>query len=59
MKPRIRVATTPEGNIEATTGATHRLVVDRRNGAVTESNVREGTDLFRWLVRAARKLVNK
>lgn len=55
MKPKIRCAWTKDGNIEATAGATHRLVVDTRTGNVLESNVAEGTDMFRWLVTAARK----
>lgn len=59
MKPAIRCAWTKDGDIEATAGATHRLVVDSRTGAVKESNVSEGTDMFRWLVRAAREHVTK
>jgi hypothetical protein len=56
-KPAIRCAATPDGDIEACAGATHRLVVDRRTGAVLQSNVSEGTDMFCWLVRAARQHV--
>jgi hypothetical protein len=55
MKPYIRTALTADGNIEATAGATHRLVVDTSTGNVIESNVSEGTDMFRWLVKEARK----
>jgi hypothetical protein len=54
MKPHIRVALTADGHIEAAAGATHRLVIDERTGDVLSTNVSEGTDLFRWLVIAAR-----
>lgn len=57
--PKIRLAATVDGDIEAAAGATHRMVIDRRTGDVLQSNVAEGTDMFRWLVRAAREHVSK
>lgn len=64
MMPKIRVAVTLDGEIEATTPnannprAPHRVVVDRRApGRVLAKNVATGSDLFRWLVRAAREHV--
>ena len=56
--PRIRCAYTPEGNIEAVQRdePTWRVVVvDCRDGNVIEiSGVKEGSTMFRLLVRAAR-----
>lgn len=55
-----RVTLTADGNIEAATvfsNTIHRVTIDRRTGDVIEeqTNVKEGTDAFRRLVRAARK----
>lgn len=57
-----RVAYTRDGNIEAATvfsNTIHRVVVEPRTGNVIEdeTNVIEGTDAFRRLVRAARKFI--
>lgn len=57
-----RLAVMPDGTIEATTPnpdsprVPFRVVIERRApGNVIESNVREGTDTFRHLVKAARQ----
>jgi hypothetical protein len=57
MVLNIRCATMPDGNIEACVylDLSRRLVIDVRSGAVIDSNVEEGTDDFRLLVREARK----
>lgn len=55
--PYIRCAWTLDGEIEAVHGP-HRLVVDSRTGRVVlGNNVKEGTDMFRWLVKEARRHV--
>lgn len=60
----IRLALTPDGAIEATTPNPNyprdpwRVVIDRRApGRVIENNTPQGSDVFRWLVRAARQHV--
>lgn len=56
MKPKhIRCGLTADGHVEAAVDISSRLVIDRRTGKVLESTVREGTDMFRWLVTEARK----
>jgi hypothetical protein len=57
MAPPIRVATKIDGTIEAATYPPmhHRLEMDRQTGAVTYCTDKEGSDMFRWLVRAARE----
>lgn len=59
MKPYVRCATTPDGEIEAViVGAPQfKMIVDRVSGAVIRSSAHEGTDEFRWMVRAAREHV--
>lgn len=63
MKPdNIRCALTPLGNIEAAlvvAGVTRRVVVDVQTGELLDFNVYRDSDLFRWLVRAAREHVRK
>lgn len=56
-EPEIRCALTCNGDIEAAMWSSPHLnlVIDRRTGAVIKANVKEGSDEFRWLVRAARK----
>lgn len=58
MKPEIRCATMPNGDIEAAFmrgKVIVRLAIDPRLDHVTEATVAEGTDEFRWLVIEARK----
>ena len=50
----IRVAYTPDGDIEAAYPHGERVVIDSRTGDVVANNVGEGSDVFRRLVRAAR-----
>lgn len=59
------LAVTPDGTIEATAfnpnapRVPHRVVIERRApGNVISSNVPEGSDIFRQLVRAARQHVS-
>jgi len=59
-----RIAVTPDGTIEATAFNPNaprfpfRVVIERRApGNVIESNVPEGSDIFRILVKAARQYV--
>lgn len=61
MKTKIRVALTADGDIEAaaTYDPTWRVVIDRRTGEVKTATVLEGFELFRALVRAARKEMNQ
>ena len=58
MKPKnIRVAATEEGDLEASFGlgvTTKWVLMDRRTGRVIDTNVKRGSDAFRWLVNAAR-----
>lgn len=60
MKPNVRCGLTAEGNIEAALDMRYRLVCDVCTGNVIEKTaaVKEGTDIFRWLVQAARKHCN-
>jgi hypothetical protein len=54
---RIRLATRPNGDIEAAVGLgveVKCLTIDPRTGEVTHSDIHEGAALFRQLVRAAR-----
>jgi hypothetical protein len=57
MIPNIRCGLTAEGHVEAcaVVDSAYRVVVDRCTRNVIYATVREGTDEFRWLVRAARK----
>ena len=60
MKPNIRCATMPNGDIEAAYMRGHqiiRLTIDPRFGNVKETTVEPYTDEFRWLVTEARKHV--
>jgi hypothetical protein len=57
---KIRIANRLNGDIEAACGlgvATRCMTLDPGTGAVLTSDVKEGTDLFRWLVRAAREVI--
>lgn len=55
----IRCGLTQDGDIEAVyrLDTSKHMTVDRRSGAVILSAVKEGTDDFRRLVRAAREHV--
>ena len=63
MKPfPHRLALTPDGEIEATAPnpdsprVPHRVVISRRApGNLITANVAEGSDVFRYLIRAARQ----
>ncbi len=63
-KPAIRVATTVDGDIEATCRNVDsprfpfRVVIDRRLGYLKDFNTRDG-DTYRWLITEARKHVNR
>lgn len=63
MKPEIRVATTADGNIEAAAyqlgPRIRHVIVNRRTGELKSTTVDEGTNLFRWLIHAAREHVSK
>lgn len=63
MKPDdIRCGLTALGNIEAAlvvAGTIRRVVVDVRTGELLDYNVYRDSDLFRWLVQAAREHVRK
>jgi len=63
MKPtHIRCATMPNGDIEASDiyhGGTDRVIVNCQSGNAIYSTVRPSSDMFRWLVTAARKHVAK
>lgn len=54
MTPQVRCAWKQNGNIEAAISLSIRMELCSRTGEVISSTVREGTDNFRWLVRAAR-----
>ena len=58
QRPRIRVANTPDGGIEAAFYqfvTLKHVVIDARYGEVIETTVPVGTDDFRRLVKAARR----
>jgi hypothetical protein len=62
IRPIIRTALTADGDIEAAFvrpggGIVCRVVVDRRTGDLLDASVQQGSDEFRWLIRAARKHV--
>ena len=58
-RPRIRVALTADGDIEAAFlhhgHALHHVVIDPRHGEVVSTTVPVGTDDFRRLAKAARR----
>ena len=56
-KPAVYVGLTIDGDIEATFYHRRgcRVLIDRRTGDMLTSTVKEGTDEFRWLIRAARE----
>lgn len=55
MRPHVRVAWTPGGNIEAVIFRQSRLEICSRTGDVLKSSAKEGADAFRWMVQAARE----
>ncbi len=66
MVPAIWVQLLAEdGNIFAATmepspsQSPYRVVVDKRTGDVISATMKEGTDLYRWLVKAARQHVSR
>lgn len=59
----IRVSLTADGDIEAALWPPQaygydRVLIDRRTGDLIESNTKEGTNIRRWLLRAARQHIN-